>query len=1632
MEAGAEVWVYDPNADDAWILSEVTSRSETELNLFQVSKPSHTFTRPRVHETLEDGSEVLELQYEGVKLANNKLSDEEKAEGKDDDMITLPHLHEPAILHAIGGRFAEGKIYTWTGPVLIAVNPFQRLPLYTNEILEKYRREGLLRSQGMQQSGSAQLGPHVYAIADLSYRQMMAPKRRSQAILISGESGAGKTESTKIVMLYLTTLGTVSSGNDSKGKSGEDLSVMERVLQSNPILEAFGNARTLRNDNSSRFGKFIELGFSRAGHLLGAKVQTYLLEKVRLGFHASGERNYHIFYQLLRGASEEQKKKYGFHDGDTGGLELANYFHFTGQGGAPNLREFTDEDGLKYTLKAMTSLGWDDSKINTVLSLVAGLLHLGQVTFHGIESDEGEIAQVADESILLLSASLLGVSEEKLKAALTQRILITRGEAITIKLPPEKSVDARDALAKTIYGALFLWIVSEVNKSVIWIKDSEVRSSVGVLDIFGFECFAVNSFEQICINFTNEALQQQFNKFIFKMEQAEYEREDIVWDFIAFPDNQDCLDMIQSRPNGILAMLDDECRLGARGNDKNWADRLYKQNIPNKDQVESENSRFSATPIMKSRSEFHVKHFAGPVKYTATTGFLEKNKDEIPVTAQNLFESSESWLIKNIYAVQKAEVEEGTSSNKPGKPAKSKTVSQQFKEQLSILIEKIESTEPHYIRCLKPNDAAKPNLLTRRRLTEQLRYGGVLEAVRVARMGFPVRLNHREFFQEYRMLLPTISGEKLSWQLEGNEAQALCVSLVDILLEEGKRNYSDGVKSPNEEGISRSEKIRRMQLQPIPMVFPRTDVQLGASKVFMRKPAHDALEAHRVFHQTASATILQAWIRGMQKRIRHLILCDAILTVQRFYRGCKGRERWWKLRELVAGNLLTKAFRMLITLRRFYRAKKGTIIMQATYRGHAGRRVLATRRIQTYIRMRNKLIIYCKLKSATVALQCRQRCGTAKKILISLKYEQKDIGKLKQNNEKLKLEMASLKAMLAAQAQGTANKEESKKEMKQKEEEIKKLEKRIHELEVELEKEKVVVKKLESDLENERINTVKNQEEILLLKQRNKEEEIQSPSSPVELSPISQHRDSWEASPPRRETPHSPIGALTIPCLDGLQPPSQPVNPVALAKQKKLVERLERELTRERQARRDADGEVIKLRAKMNGVQLNENDVDALLPTVEGQILPTLSKEDFDDGVSFATETTDSKTEAPEDMSTETPRSTELVNIEQVSTTEKNIETDEEKFDRKMENVFRRIRSPREFLPIIKRGMSNRSNGNDINEENVVERGWKVEVTSRKEREESLRNDVHRFEVKMKNLYSTLEQGGEVSMWQCNKPSADDVKGNNDFSLTNTPVKVQLQQRGRFLVQAVLTFTMAGGYFSKALNRRRMDKNVLDPLSLNEILEVKAGCDGYDPSELPTKGRAKKLEKNFVNLFLTLKAAPTPIASSRLYFLKFKSRSSRNDLLMGLRGLLADLQINEGVGISSMQNGNVSNSNEGHGKDAQSSQDEDVLIPLSEVRKAIDQQRASYDRLLLLMLQGASDQTDKENDLMSLQSKLDGVVKESKEKDKVQANDSKLIMQLSKKLESLLMDNEDLREQNEILNNHVVALSNNEKANYSF
>jgi len=1577
MEPGTLVWCDQDSGDKAWILAQVVKRTDEELTVRDTEKSDNVFTRISEIVNAETGSK----KFKGVELANTKFSDEERSEGIDDDLITLTYLHEPAILHAISERFSYNKIYTWTGEVLIAVNPFQRLTsLYSDEIKEAYRQEGLFKSQGMGTPGSG-LEPHIYAVADRSYRQMMQEQRRSQSILISGESGAGKTESTKIVLKYLTTLGNMGLAENED--SGE-MSVMEKVLQSNPVLEAFGNARTLRNDNSSRFGKFIELGFTRAGHLIGAKVQTYLLEKVRLAFHGSGERNYHIFYQILRGATEEDKKRFEFNEGDTGGMELPMYYHFTGQGGAPHLREQSDEDELVETIKAMNNLGWSQETIDAVMAICAGIIHLGQIQFNKKTDEESglEVADIEEDKSVPLCARLLGVEEEKLKEALTERLLVARGQEIKTKLTIDASRDARDALAKTVYGALFLWVVEQVNKSIMWENDDDVRSSVGVLDIFGFECFATNSFEQLCINFTNEALQQQFNKFIFKLEQEEYEAESIEWAFISFPDNQDCLDTIQKPKVGILAMLDEECRL-PKGSDRNFCKRLCDRYLPEKNQTTSDNTRFISSKIQQSKGMFCVRHFAGVVEYNAITNFMEKNKDEIPLTAQNMFETAPSQLLKDVYNAQKIEAEgrKPAESNKPGRKPASKTVSQQFKEQLNSLIESVSKTDPHYIRCLKPNDAAKANMLTRKRLTEQLRSGGVLEAVRVARAGYPVRLIHDHFFQRYRMLLPQVSGDKLPWNLEGQAAQVLCVKLVDAVLADGAKNQEltvAGPLDPKEQGISKSEKIRRMQRQPTALVFPKTDVQLGKTKVFMRKPAHDVLEAHRVFQQKASVTVIQCWVRGLIAEKKFLDKQHATRFIQRHYRGCKGREKWWKLRGYAAGQLLTVNFRMLVLRRKFLRARQGTIKLQSIIRGRGTRTTVAATTVQKYYRKYSAEKKFKKVASAVIALQCCARVKIATKEMNELKREQKDVGKLKQNNEKLKNEMASLRAMLAAQAKEGAAEAKNAEEMKAKQDEIAKLEKRVAQLEKELEEAKKVQEKMEAGMKKQasRFASEKDQLEQRIQYHSSKNADAKTAkraSTVMPLAPVS----------PQGKRKVTDVSDLNLPPLaEGVE--GVTVNPELIAQQRAVVEQLEDQLEAEKKLRREADGEIIKLRAAINGVKLDDSEVDALL----------------------------GKKKASQAAAPSHPKVVDLV----ADTSHH----EQPKRQNKQKQRTSLVQATAEFLPKIKRGFFG---GEEKEDDNIVSSGWKVEVRTRKEREETLRDGVHQFEIKMKKFNHLLEDGVETVMWQLNR-SAEQSASDDEFAVKASHVTIKMQRKGDLYLQSVLNFNLRGGYLSKAIGRnRQVDKTALEPLSLGEILEVKAGCSGFDHTELPaaagrekkSKSKSKKSkgesENRQTSLFLTVKATPTPIAHERSYIIRFKSRSARNDVLHGLRSVLADMQIQEGVSISGL-----------HFNQQSDTDDEKIMVPLSAVNQVINKEREAYDRILLMLLQGGEDLKDKEDELLTLRSKLESVVQESAEKDRVQANDSKLIMQLSKKLETLLMDNEDLRDQNDRLNTRLVAV----------
>ncbi len=560
--------------------------------------------------------------------------------------------------------------------------------VYGKELMDLYCQEGQQRSRGVikqseiTESPSSQtapktdqggtipaiylyrsngrLPPHVYKAADDAYRAMIrgiemssAMKRNSrarnrvsgqkkgddfemptnQSILVSGESGAGKTYATKIVLNYFAMLSRKSQEDHGQLPDEGKTSIEQQVLQSNPILEAFGNARTIRNDNSSRFGKYINIAFSGQGQLLRASIDTYLLEKVRLIHQTAGERNFHVFYQFLQAATEDERNEFLLN-----GYSVQD-FKLTNQSGTYDRRDHVvDSEMHKEMVEAMENMDIGSDTVQQLMRLVVAVLFAGNMVF----SERGDAAVLEENEASLAAAQLLGVSFDNLAASLTSKVIFARGDMIHKSLDVSQAEEANEALIKAIYGALFDFVGEKINRSINGNSTSGLNivprggASIGVLDIFGFESFKVNAFEQLCINYTNETLQQQFNKFVFKLEQKEYEREGILWKFIPFPDNQDVLDLIDKPGTGILQMLDEQCIVDW-GTDSKFSFSLYQT-------CGKVSNRFHATPAQRVRNQFAVEHYAGLVEYT-TENWLEKNTDQLPAASAELLDSSEFEMI---------------------------------------------------------------------------------------------------------------------------------------------------------------------------------------------------------------------------------------------------------------------------------------------------------------------------------------------------------------------------------------------------------------------------------------------------------------------------------------------------------------------------------------------------------------------------------------------------------------------------------------------------------------------------------------------------------------------------------------------------------------------------------------------------------------------------------------------------------------------------------------------------------------------------------------------------------------------------------------------------------------------------
>merc|ERR1712106_810015 len=768
---------------------------------------------------------------------------------KQEDMADLTCLNEASVLHNIKERYYSGLIYTYSGLFCVVVNPYKRLPIYTEKIIEIYK--GKKRHE---------VPPHVFAITDIAYRAMLQD-REDQSILCTGESGAGKTENTKKVIQYLayvaaskpkssSHLPASNEGGLSFGELEENLIRYERqfikgeleqqLLKANPILEAFGNAKTVKNDNSSRFGKFVRINFDASGYIAGANIETYLLEKARIIRQAPDERTFHIFYQLLLGSSKEFKSQLL--------LEDAKNYTFMTQGGL-RVPGIDDIEEFVATQNSMKVMGISDEDMTSIWRVISAALMFGNMEFK--QERNNDQATLPDNTVAQKVAHLLGIQVTDLtKAFLKPRIKVGR-DYVTKAQTKEQVEFAIEAIGKATYERLFNWIVTRINRSLDRTK-RQGASFIGILDIAGFEIVELNSFEQLCINYTNEKLQQLFNHTMFVLEQEEYQREGIKWKFIDFGlDLQPTIDLIE-KPMGIMALVDEECWF-PKATDKSFVEKLVTSHAVHPKFVKSD---------FRGEADFSILHYAGKVDYSATK-WLMKNMDPLNENIVSLLQASQDPFIGQIW--KDAEIvgmaQQAMTDTQFGRVTRKgmfRTVSQLYKEQLAKLMVTLRNTNPNFVRCIIPNHEKKAGKINAPLVLDQLRCNGVLEGIRICRQGFPNRIPFQEFRQRYELLTPNVIP----------------------------KGFMDGKKACE-------KMIEALELDP--GLF-----RIGQSKIFFRAGVLAHLEEERDLRITDLVVKFQAYCRGLlarrnyQKRVQQL---NAIRILQR---NCAAylklrNWQWWRL-----------------------------------------------------------------------------------------------------------------------------------------------------------------------------------------------------------------------------------------------------------------------------------------------------------------------------------------------------------------------------------------------------------------------------------------------------------------------------------------------------------------------------------------------------------------------------------------------------------------------------------------------------------------------------------------------------------------------------------------------------------------
>ncbi|TMW67661.1 hypothetical protein Poli38472_011281 [Pythium oligandrum] len=819
-----------------------------------------------------------------------------------EDILQMSDLSEQSLLDNLRRRYEKDMIYTYVGPILIAINPYKDLgSAYAENTMTLYYSKPL-----------GALPPHVFALADHAYTQLIqggALDPANQSIIISGESGAGKTETTKIIMQYLARAtsyhGHVQNGgqNPTAGVSRALGKLEERVLETNPLLESFGNAKTLRNDNSSRFGKFIEIQFDHHGKIVGAEIMNFLLEKTRIVSQSIGERNYHIFYQLLAGADEQLREKLQ--------LKTPHDYEYLRKSQCFKLPSADDAEEFATTKHCMSTIGINEERQERVFDLLAAVLNLGNLQF-GMENETCITVGDNADQMLELIAGFLRVSTEALKSALLTRHLYVGGKVIVQQQNVDQVRDKRDALAKAIYSSLFLWLVSELNRTIS--KPDDKWGFIGVLDIYGFEKFDWNTFEQLCINYANEKLQRHFNQHMLEVEQEEYTKEGIDWKHIDFQDNQQCLDLIEGKPfgkPGIFIGLDDVWRLKGEEANRKFVAILHASfgRDPSGSANTSKTQHDSYVhPKMDATLRFGIKHYAGEVVYDAS-GFNDKNNESLNDDMKELIRQSKSDWVREIFdlSVQSMESIPGntkradpmalsrrptdlaspTTKNGGGKSRNLREVSvgTQFRFQLQELMSKISLANPRYVRCIKPNEHKKPREMNDQDCARQLRYSGMMEAIQIRQRGFALREDHDVFFYDYQALAP-----------EAESIQELIVQ-ISSMLGAGKEEW-----------------------------------QLGKTKVFLKRGMAFKLRKLQTLRGKAAARMLQKWCRNLKRKAAVIVLqakCRQFIAKRRVQRM---RKAALKVRGYLRMRVDKKKFEIALAEYR-YKVEKA-IVIQKIARGY--------------------------------------------------------------------------------------------------------------------------------------------------------------------------------------------------------------------------------------------------------------------------------------------------------------------------------------------------------------------------------------------------------------------------------------------------------------------------------------------------------------------------------------------------------------------------------------------------------------------------------------------------------------------------------------------------------------------------